>query len=58
MTEKIDNYKLFEGQGLIYRRLNQRFDNLENLVEELFRKMEDQLDDVKSRLDDVLEHLD
>ena len=58
MTEKIDNYKLHEGQGHIFKRLNLRCDRIESLIEELSRKMEDQIDSVKSDINDILEHLD
>jgi len=54
MTEKIDNYKLHEGQGHIFKRINLRCDRIESLIEELSRKMEDQIDSVKSDINDLL----
>ena len=57
MTEKINNSKLFEGLGHTYRRINARCDRLESQLEELTRLQSVEFDDLKAKLDDILEHL-
>ncbi len=51
------NNKLFEGQGHIFKRINLRCDRIESQIEELSRRLEESISDVKTCIDDMLEHL-
>ena len=53
--KKITNDRLLKGLGHIYKRLNDRFDRLESLIDALDRKLEYQIDSVKCDLDDLNE---
>jgi len=55
--EKTTNDKLLKGLGHIYQRLNERFNRVEALIDEILRRQEAELGTFRCDLDDLSEEI-